>query len=93
MQEVIQQTASEKVIDPFESDTESLEALALVINRAQDQFDGHLTILRFTTGWKIIFDSPVKNYRALNHIPGFMHLREACEYALDHNTISPSYWS
>lgn len=60
-------------------------ALGDAVDRAMEDFDGHLTIYRFTTGWKVCFGTPSdpKEMRAaLNRIPGSLTLEQALQEAL-----------
>lgn len=38
--------------------TETARLLEMAEFRAEQNFDGHLTIMRFTTGWKATFGTP-----------------------------------
>lgn len=42
-----------------ELSSETLSNLANAINFANKNYDGHLTMMKFTTGWKICFGTPV----------------------------------
>jgi hypothetical protein len=35
-----------------------LNNLNILIGIADKSFDGHLSIMKFTTGWKVLFDTP-----------------------------------
>lgn len=55
--------------------------LALVERRAVADSDGHLTLLRFTTGWKCLLDTPDSltsdGYQEVWQLPAYPTLREA----------------
>ncbi len=38
--------------------TEGEKALAVALEIARTHFDGHLTLLKFTTGWRVSFGTP-----------------------------------
>jgi hypothetical protein len=50
--------------------------------------DGHVTLLRFTTGWKVLLGSSPTVFAGgnLNKIPGYMDIDEAISYAIDNNS-------
>lgn len=77
------------MVKKFEIDDESIvEALKQIISAADETNDGHVTIMKFTTGWKILFDSPPlfradeSVYWGVSGLPGFMSFEDAAEYAL-----------
>jgi len=56
-----------------------------VMKLAEAKYDGHVTICKFTTGWKVVFGTPYDDdaLRATwMGIPEKMSLDEACTYAL-----------
>jgi hypothetical protein len=59
---------------------------------AKTSCDGHLTIYRFTTGWKVILGTPEmsipEQYLLSDLIPGKMSLPEALKSFL-HNPVDP----
>jgi hypothetical protein len=68
-----------------------LKKLRILENRARAWSDGHLTIFRFTTNWKILFATPEMPSRIdqgsgewrgeVQDLPGFPSLEEAVEWA------------
>jgi hypothetical protein len=46
---------------------------------ARSHFDGHLTIMRFTTHWKVMFGTPAHRDE-IKRLPYFLTLREALEW-------------
>lgn len=66
-------------------DIESLIKLASTIAAIND--DGHLTIMRFTTGWKVIKDTPeltTKGWQTIHDVQIYPELEDALkEYILD----------
>jgi hypothetical protein len=49
---------------------------------ARDERDGHLTIMRFTTGWKVMLDTPDLNGNGraeVSALPSFESLEEALQ--------------
>jgi hypothetical protein len=62
--------------------------LDAVIEIATENYDGHVSLLTFTTGWKVIFGTPDdlgypgKQRDQLHGIPGFMSLDDALLYAI-----------
>lgn len=63
---------------------ESFDAL---VARAITEHDGHLTIFRFTTEWKVMMGTPSSSggpkeyYKRLNDLPGFETLTTALTWA------------
>ncbi len=42
--------------------------LRLMIEKAEAEHDGHLTLMRFTTGWKAFFDTPLVEPKSYDEI-------------------------
>jgi len=54
--------------------------LQKVIDWADGNYDGHLTIMKFTSGWKVLFGTPnvdIKDRECLQDLPSEMGLNEA----------------
>jgi len=53
---------------------------------AEDYADGHITLMRFTTGWKVVLRTPSVNLsdrRLLMDIPFELTLETAMEFAVE----------
>jgi hypothetical protein len=62
--------------DPRDLDLKTL--LAALEERAVAKADGHLTIMRFTTGWKVMIGTPDYSYRSeIEALPACTSLYEA----------------
>ena len=69
-----------------------LLALRKLLKKADDKHDGHVTLMRFTTGWKVVFGTPnldgYESYRKyILSLPAFMTLHQAINHAMKHNHI------
>lgn len=57
-----------------------------VIEIANDRYDGHVTIMKFTTGWKVVFGTPdfhgTEDYESIRRMPGGRSLDAALWDAL-----------
>lgn len=57
---------------------------------AEDDYDGHLTIMRFTTGWKSAFGTPnldgAGGRESVEQVPGFKTLDESLQHLVEHKT-------
>ncbi len=67
---------------------------------AEQKADGHLTILKFTTGWKVALNTPNLDTRGAGReevamLPAFETLEEALEYLLHEqiNFQDFDFWS
>ena len=75
-------------LQPLSTKAETMLLLMKVEKYAEKHHDGHLTILRFTTEWKVFFGAPPIDPGAmlgrefLQLIPGFASLMEALQHAL-----------
>ncbi|MFX5562552.1 hypothetical protein ABTD73_19055, partial [Acinetobacter baumannii] len=38
---------------------DDITIMARLISTAQEHYDGHLTILKFTTNWRVSFETPI----------------------------------
>lgn len=62
--------------------------LDAVIDIANAEYDGHVSLLKFTTGWKVVFRTPGELFHPsaeramLSKMPGFLNLDEALMYAI-----------
>ena len=59
-------------------------SLAIVLAKAAAEHDGHVTLMRFTTGWKIIFGTPsldLEDQGTLRTMDARMSLGAALDYA------------
>ena len=57
-----------------------LDLLQSAVDFANQEYDGHLTIMKFTTGWKILFGTPTMDNDQrvmLDDLPSKMTLAEA----------------
>jgi len=69
--------------------------LDLAENRAIEESDGHLTIMRFTTGWKAMFGTPDLDGNGRAEVAA-LPMRESLEEALQSLWCAPgkcSCWS
>lgn len=60
-----------------------IKNLDLLEEIAKRSYDGHVTLLRFTSGWKVVFGTPFmeqENRRILEKKPAKMTLEEAIEH-------------
>lgn len=60
------------------------ELMELVIKKANHKHDGHLMIIKFTTGWKVVFGTPQLHDEIpiLQAIEGGLSLRDALHLAI-----------
>lgn len=62
--------------------------LDAVIDIANAEYNGHVSMLKFTTGWKVVFRTPgdliypSTERKLLEKMPGFLSLDEALVYAI-----------
>lgn len=65
--------SSPRRIDVSAKELDLATLLALVEMRAQAEADGHLTLMRFTTGWKCMLGTPqldlFEGYREVQTLP------------------------
>lgn len=70
-----------------------VKLLSDLIAKANYNYDGHVTIMKFTTGYKVVFQTPPSldedDREVLQRIPSGMNLYEALEYA---NSKYPSFY-
>ena len=69
-----------KEIDRMPSEGE----LQTLVSWADEHHGGHLTIYRFTTGWKVLFGTSMdrrSDHRKVSEMPGYMGLDDAVRMA------------
>lgn len=62
----------------------SKETLQQLVQIVTDSYDGHLTILRFTGGWKVTLGTPQmtrESYEEVAKLPQFQSLENALAWA------------
>jgi hypothetical protein len=68
-------------VDRLKGNSQELDLktlLAALEERAVARADGHLTIMRFTTGWKVLIGTPDYSYRSeIEVLPAYTSLYEA----------------
>jgi len=68
-----------------------IENFAKVIEIANKDYDGHFTIFKFTTGYKVVFGTPgmdVKDRKILyKQVPQCMDLDKAFLHAIAHKPV------
>jgi hypothetical protein len=65
--------------------SEVVALLEMAERTAAEKFDGHITFLRFPTGWKVVFGTPMisaGDYRQIGQLEGGMSLKKALLLAL-----------
>lgn len=67
-----------------------LDSLMSAVKKADKEYDGHLTIFKGTTGWKVAFASPEIPYDdhgefLLHSFPAGMTFKEAIDFAIKEN--------
>jgi hypothetical protein len=78
---VDQITITRDEADGIETDA---RALARLIEHAELHFDGHFTLLRFTTDWRCILGTMQPNRPAIQRMPSGRSLSETVSRAIRH---------
>jgi hypothetical protein len=72
---------------------DSMETWLEILNHfAARDFNGHMTIMAFTTGWKVMLDTPELSREGrehLNSLPSFQSLEEALRACALHHARKP----
>lgn len=66
-------------------DTETIELLEKCEHIANQKYDGHFTIMRFTTNWKFCFGQPL-SYDEIQLMSTGKTLKEALEKGIQEDT-------
>lgn len=62
---------------------ENVEDVEAVIGVANEHFDRHISVFRFTTGWKMCFGTASAGQAVIRNQPGHMSFQEAVTYLLE----------
>lgn len=60
-----------------------VELFNQLVDIAKQQHDGHLTIMRFTTNWRVGFGTPMEAYPDIAHMVAGATFAEAAQAAID----------
>jgi hypothetical protein len=67
---------------------EDLELLKAIVEMADKQFDGHLTVMKFTTNWRVGFQTPAGR-EDIDKMPSGDTFAEAARNALLSAAVHP----
>jgi len=65
------------------TEMDDAELFRQLVERANKENDGHLTIMKFTTNWRVCFGIPGDTLEECRHMPVGSTFAEAAKAALD----------